>query len=240
MKTPSILKTKPVFMAMKPFAMVQYGPPRSGSTLVYNMMREIFPSKKIFKVHSFRKMCSFLTTVGTYRNPLDSIASSLLRYGIEKPTDGDVQKEIEVFYAAGFNKIPEMMNKNNILMLKYEDFIENHDYIFNSLEDFMDITIETEIKERLKSKYAKEKIKEHIDELKQSQQKDSKGQWHLNHISEYKGRPGYHREILTKKQIIMALDAFGDTMRLLGYATGRDTPHNNDTNNADGYNGKAI
>ena len=106
MNIPEFIKIKPVFLMMKPFAMVQYGPPRSGSTLIYNIMQELFPHKKIFKVHMKRKMCSVLTTVGSYRNPLDSIASSLLRYKIENPSDNDVLKHIDILNEADFKKLP--------------------------------------------------------------------------------------------------------------------------------------
>ena len=80
MKIIYFIKNKIIFKLIKPFVLVQFSPPRSGSTLVYNIMREIFPHKKIFKVHTFRAMCNEMPVVVTYRHPLDCIASSIIRY----------------------------------------------------------------------------------------------------------------------------------------------------------------
>ena len=215
---PDFLKTKPLFMLMKPFAMVQYGPPRSGSTLIYNIMCELFPTKKIFKVHMKRKMCSVLVTVGTYRNPLDSIASSLLRYKIEKPSDEDIKKQIDVFNKSDLKYIPKMIEMSNILMLKYENFLNNYDYIFDHFEEFFSIKILTEkrtfLKEKLGMKSVEKKLKSMDDKFGEM---DKNSQLHGNHISKFKGCSGYYKKIMTEKQISMLLDEFGETMQLLGY-----------------------
>jgi len=217
MKTPSILKTKPVFMAMKPFAMVQYAPPRSGSTLVYNLMRELFPSKKIFKVHMFRKMCSVLTTVGTYRNPLDAIASMILAKGGESPSDEEVKKQIDIYTSSNFNQIPEFFNMRNVLMLKYEDFVDNYDLIFEQFEIFFDFDISSDMKATLKDKYSVKSIEKKISSMDTFSDVDKKSKLHGGHISKHQGRNGYYKEILTPDQIKMVVDEFGKTMRTLEY-----------------------
>ena len=75
----------------------------------------VFPRKKIFKVHSFRKMCHVLPVVATYRHPYDSIASSLLRYGVEDPSDEDVEKQMRVFASSGLKELPTIMSRSNVL-----------------------------------------------------------------------------------------------------------------------------
>ena len=65
---------------------IQCSPIRSGSTIVYNFLRELFPSAQVVKKHSYHPDFSSFPIVTTYRHPLDCIASSIQRYGRE-PTD---------------------------------------------------------------------------------------------------------------------------------------------------------
>ena len=98
---------------------IQFGMIRSGSTLIYNILKELFPDRRISKTHKYRKNWkdAFLKVpiVATYRDPLDIICSSI------KTHDDLANREII---------------KNHIKLLKV-----------NGLEDFvkLDKTVENEM-----------------------------------------------------------------------------------------------
>ena len=217
MEIPDFLKTKPVFLLMRPFAIVQYGPPRSGSTLVYNILTELFPGKKIFKVHMLRKMCSVLNTVGTYRNPLDSIASSLLVHGIDHPSDDDVKRHVSTFISSGFNQITQTLESQNTVMLKYEDFMCDYNVIFNAIEGLFSIDVTENKRSSLKEKYGIKAVERKIEDLNGFAETDKKTKLHGNHISKHKGQGGYYKEVFSDRQIQIILNEFGETMEKLGY-----------------------
>ena len=61
---------------------IQFGLIRSGSTLIYNILIEIFPENLILKTHNFpsKWQCiQRIPIVCTYRDPLDIICSSIKR-----------------------------------------------------------------------------------------------------------------------------------------------------------------
>jgi len=212
----NLLKKSFPIRLLKPFAMVQFGPPRSGSTLVFNLMQEIFPHKKIFKAHAFRRMCETLTVVATYRNPLDCIASCLLCSEIESPTNDDLEKQIRTFNESGIKKIPELLARSNMLFLRYEDFVHDFDYVFDEFESFFKITIPANLRVILKEKYGMKNVEKMIENMDSFGQHDKKSLLHGNHISKYKGA-SYHKKVFSETQIARLNTEYADALTALGY-----------------------
>ena len=67
--------------------------------------------------HYYREKDKKFPTVVTYRHPLDSISSSILRYGL-KPTNETIKQQIIEFEKNGMWKIIEIKDNKNVLMLK--------------------------------------------------------------------------------------------------------------------------
>ena len=75
---------------------IQFGPPRSGTTLVYNILKDVFPNRSVETRHYYRDKDVRFPVVVTYRNPLDSIVSSILRYK-KNPTEDVIKQQISEF-----------------------------------------------------------------------------------------------------------------------------------------------
>ena len=78
----TILKERINYFAHPPI--IQFSPPRTGSTLLWNTLRVCFPEREVKKVHrlsKFEKNYRSAPIVASIRNPLDSISSSIQRYG---------------------------------------------------------------------------------------------------------------------------------------------------------------
>jgi len=208
---------KIVFKIMKPFCLVQFSPPRSGSTLVYNIMREIYPNKKIFKVHTFRAMCNELSVVVTYRHPLDCIASSIIRYKRE-PNQEELDRQIKIFDEQGFKDLINIKDKPNFLMLKYEDYVDNYDYIYDHFEKFFKIKIDDKKRESITSKYNIKSVEKIISENGDSfSDCDKKTKLHGNHISKFKGASNYYEEFFSTEQIKILKDYYSDILNTFDY-----------------------
>lgn len=208
---------KIMFKLMKPFALVQFSPPRSGSTLVYNIMREIYPTKKIFKVHTLRAMCNELSVVVTYRHPLDCIASSIIRYKRE-PNQEELERQIKIFDEQGFKNLINIKDKSNFLMLKYEKYVDDYNYIYDRLEIFFNITIDKKKRESITSKYNIKSVEKMISESGDSfSDCDKKTKLHGNHISKYKGASNYYEDFFSIEQIKFLKDYYSDILDTFDY-----------------------
>ena len=73
-----ISKIKSKIHRLRGTTIIQFGPPRSGTTLVYNILKNIFPNRFVETRHYYRNVDRRFPAVVTYRNPLDSIVSYLL------------------------------------------------------------------------------------------------------------------------------------------------------------------
>jgi len=216
MSLKEFIKRKIIFQLMKPFVLVQFSPPRSGSTLVFNIMRELFPAKKIFKVHTFRSMCNELPVVLTYRHPLDCIASSIIRYKKE-PTEEELERQIKIFNEQGFLDLVKIKDYPNILMLKYEDYVNDFEYIFKHFEKFFDMKISRTKREELSSKYKIENVKKMIEGGDSFAEQDSKTKLHGNHISKYKGASNYYEEFFSHEQIKLLKRTYAELLDTFEY-----------------------
>ena len=65
----------------------------------------------------------------TFRNPMDSLASSIKRYKLEV-NDVNIKNQILELKENGLDDLYEIFQNKNILKLKYENFYNNYDFIF--------------------------------------------------------------------------------------------------------------
>lgn len=183
---------------------IQFSPVRSGSTLVYNLMMESLPGKTIFKRHHCTwKDCYRNKVVVTFRNPIDIIASSILRYR-DEPTDQNILKHIAELRSFGLDDLMRIFDHPKILKLRYEDFYNNHDLIFRDLQSYFEIEMEESIIKELKQKYAVNRIHDHVAKsYSDFSQYDKKTHWHGDHVSKFKGKPDASMELFTIEQVEM-------------------------------------
>ncbi len=180
---------------------IQFGPPRSGTTLIYNILKDIFPHRSVETRHYYREKDKSFPTVVTYRNPLDSISSSILRYKLT-PTDEVINQQIKEFENNGIWTVLEIKNKKNVLMLKYEDFVNNYEIIFNKFESFFQIKVPDSKRNLITARYNIEAVEKIVSKMKSYKEINKHNLFHGNHINLNKGQPNFHLEFLKNHQIL--------------------------------------
>jgi len=126
-------------------AVSQYGFPGSGSTFVWQVLHELLGG--VNKTHSCPDPSHTYTVAATVRDFRDVICTVMVRAGLP-PT-----KESVVFLLTRFANQPlqelyevqaRWTDPERILWLRYEDFFMQPDYLFNQLENFLQIEIPAE------------------------------------------------------------------------------------------------
>ncbi len=199
---------------------LQFSPPRTGSTLVWNVLRELFPGRRIKKKHSLKKtrlgpFC--LPIVCTVRHPLDAMASSIQCQELPK-TDESIDMLRKEFDLA-MRSVLDIRTDSHALILKYEQFSNDHEYLFNELECFFGINIDSHKRQGICDKYNVKKVKEKTEQMGDFDNWNKKDHFHGRHVSKFNGASGYYREFFTQEQICrlkahyqLYLDAFGYTV----------------------------
>ena len=183
-------------MSIKSKNIIQFSPIRSGSTLVYNILREF---SNVRKTHNISVKNGQLYVI-TYRHPYNCIISSLLR-NEKKINSLNIKSEIsEYLKNGGKNLLENDLLKKNILLLQYEEFFNNYEVIYNKLENFLNINIDENKKIELSKKYHITNVKKMTNKYKTFKEYDKTTHLHVKHISEYDGQTDY-KKILSENDI---------------------------------------
>jgi len=176
----------------------QFSPIRTGSTLVWNFLKRTYPGG-VRKEHRL-VMRSNEWIVSTIRHPYNAIISAILR--LDKPIDREslLYCTDEFLREGGLDSLRLDEGLQNVIVLKYEDFVDDYSYIVKRLN------------EKMGEGWSKVNLDEVLEELSvenmmkiQSQHQDfytwdSQTHIHGNHISKYRGKTNW-KEILTEDQI---------------------------------------
>lgn len=183
-------------MSIKSKNIIQFSPIRSGSTLVYNILREF---SNVRKTHNISVKNGQLYVI-TYRHPYNCIISSLLR-NEKKINSLNIKSEISEYLKNGGKDLLENdLLKKNILLLQYEEFFNNYEVIYNKLENFLNINIDENKKIELSKKYHITNVKKMTNKYKTFKEYDKTTHLHGKHISEYDGQTDY-KKILSENDI---------------------------------------
>lgn len=178
---------------------LQFSLPRSGSTLVYNILRELYPRHRIEKCHTLDRRNLESTIVATYRNPADIVASLLL-VSNSSVTDANIREQSILLNRQGIWDLLTIRNRSNMLLLRYEDFFDDFDVLFNNIENHFQIRISSEKRKELSTKYNRESVQAMTERYGDFSQYDSETQFHGRHISPFNGVPDFARQFLSNEQ----------------------------------------
>ncbi len=169
---------------------IQFGMIRSGSTLVFNILKELFNNYSIIKTHHYPTILQRIQSipiVATFRDPLDIICSSIKR-SEELPNREVIEKHIEVLHKNGFDDFIKLeKNYKNKINLRYENFYNDYDHIFDKIENFLSIKISKASRCDIKNKFSINKVKEKISIFKSFEEYDIATKFHGLHISDKNG-----------------------------------------------------
>ena len=185
------------------FDIVMCGIPRSGSTLVWQILQAVFPKSKVLKTHPDLWEADGSTVVTSIRNPHD-VAASLLRvrmsrYKIPKEiTDDDIITVLRRTQM-NFNNLKEILIGPHAPVLRYENFYNDYNIIFKMIKEYFNVEIPIEIQFQISCKFSVIENKKRADALKDFNEVDEyqiHGD-HLGHIT-----PGYWKYYFPEKYIL--------------------------------------
>jgi hypothetical protein len=196
---------------------IQLGVPRSGSTLVFNLLRAIFSERHIKKVHSLNGKESTYPIVATYRHPLDVMASFFQCQNLEV-TDAELKTRVIELHRNGILDVLKVRDLPNVLALRYERFFDNFDYLFDKLEKFFNINVCDDLRANLKERYNVHNVKEALmPKGKDFFHWDKMTRLHGQHISRFNGKSYYYDEIFSQEQVAYLKTGFANYMAEMGY-----------------------
>lgn len=176
---------------------IQFSPIRSGSTLVFNIIKNIF--LKTQKKHNFNYENNILYFI-SIRHPYNSIISSALRYN-EELNKNNIEKHINEYLKFGGKVLAdENLNRDNIVLFYYEKFIDDINYIFNIIENKLNINLSINLKNKLIEELDINSIIKYSEKYNGFKEYDKNNHIHGNHISKYKGKTDY-KELLNEELI---------------------------------------
>lgn len=199
---------------------IQFGPPRTGSTLVWNAIRTVCAGQEIPKRHHLSLLhrsplcrASFVCTV---RNPLDIVASML---GVSDlaPNPSSISEKLTELQRYGMADAVWLANRPRVLVLRYEDFYGDFDQLFHSIESFLGRTASASARHRFEKRFCIEEVRRRAAALGGFHRFDEADQIHGRHISKQSGRPGYHVDVLNEADIRRIRAAFPDFTATFGY-----------------------
>jgi len=170
--------------------------PRTGSTLVYNVVHYLFEThlgphnkddhKKITKLHAlntelFDRYDSYL--ISTIRDPVAVVASfcNLYPHPEDQAIRGYCKFASDQFHIA---KRGKNLYKNRCLILRYEEFAQDQfDPLFDRLESFFQITIDEMIRDKMKKLFSREAHQQISGKFKTFNEWDPLSGWHGKHIN---------------------------------------------------------
>lgn len=174
---------------MRPPIIIQFSPIRSGSTLVYNLIRESV-TPRVIKTHAYMQQDEWLR-VTTIRHPFDSIASIM-----KQQPNTPFENAIVEYCLQGGKDIAEhdIRTDGNTIVLRYEEFVNNFDVIFDALEQH-GYPIGADVRSALKEKYAIEAVSARLQ-----QGEGEEDSFLEQHISDTLGASTY-KEFFTETQL---------------------------------------
>src|SRR5205807_3293258 len=194
---------------------VCYGIPRSGSTLVYQLISGIYP-EGVAKTHRY---CPHrVKTAVSFRDFRDVVVSLWRRSNPAKVDRQMNQGDIEKFAGICQDRVKDLnryFDRGGICPLRYEDFASKHAAVFEALEKAFDIVVSPEKITELVNQYSLERNREVSQRLRDFKQIDPESQIHGNHI--YRGEIGGWRQFVGDRDAERLETLLQEPLRRYGY-----------------------
>ena len=198
---------------------IQFSPPRTGSTLLWNALLLCLPTKKILKQHEISRFqksrWNRSPIVCSVRNPLDSIASVIQAHG-QTPSDEVIREKTDII-APAFRDVRDLLQQPRVKVLKYEDFAHDFPFLFREIEEFFGIAISEETRQAVRDKCSLSSVKAKAEQLGDFDNYDEEDHIHGRHVSDYEGASGYYSEFFTAEQMEKMYAELGDIFDAFGY-----------------------
>jgi len=173
---------------------VCYGIPRSGSTLVFQLISWIYP-EGVAKTH--RYCPHHVKTAVSFRDFRDVVVSLWRRSDPANVNRQMNQADVEKFANLCRDRVKELdryFDRGDICPLRYEDFATKPAIVFEAVKKAFDIIVSPEKIAELVNQYSLERNREVSQRLRGFKQIDAGSQIHGNHI--FRGEIGGWRQFV--------------------------------------------
>lgn len=203
-------------------SIVQCSPVRTGSTLVWNALKAMFPGVEIPKRHDLnvflRSPLHPCRIVATVRDPRDVVVSMLALSGEEMTSEGIIHKLHELD-RHGLLEMRRIRNRPRTLILRYEDIYRDYSRLFSLLGDFFDLRVNKRIISDFESRFHIENVMRKSKRLGGFETFDPEDQIHGGHVSDRKGEPGGYRLVLDDASCRLIESHCSEFMEAFGYSS---------------------
>lgn len=176
--------------------------PRTGSTLLYNLIKDIFYRTTVLKKHIIDDIDSENLYIIPIRHPYNSIVSiglcKQIKFGIDNYKLNDCLND---YIDYGGKILVNIENSDNIIFLYYENFYNNLDYIYKEIEKKLNVTIPEDLKKSVGEKHSLENVKKIICSIDNFELYEKETNYHGFHISKFNGETDY-KLILSEQEIL--------------------------------------
>jgi len=194
--------------------LVSAGLPRSGSTLIYQTLKWLFPSARVRKVQGFLEGVDYSLCVCSYRNFIDATISQARIDTNSKITSVDIKKAAK-WIKKNVGDVKRYRDTGKCLMLNYSLFYNDYDYLFRNYSMYFKVSFcETQTKSvRLQSSLESNMRRASL--FKDFSEYDRETHIHGRHIKS--PRPKEARKLVTLADIEFLRGYFEEDLKEFGY-----------------------
>jgi len=206
---------------------VQFSIQRSGSTLIYQVLKELYPDKGVRKNHDWKTRYNELPAVCTYRDFRDVAASSwrtahdvsaqAVLSGKRRMTSTEVVKWARFGCDLSNRYLPHFKKNGSgkIIWLQYEKFYNDFDWLLDRLEEFFDDKYETAKRDYIAKKCSRAQNEKIAKQMLTFKKYDDDSFIHGNHIMT--GEPGSWKLIVPASHHKVFNDTLKPSLEKWGY-----------------------
>ena len=180
---------------------IVFSAPRTGSTVVYNLLKEIITNIPVIKSHETINFNENNTLyIIPIRHPYNSIVSISLCKELDLNKEFNLRNCFQTYMDYGGMKLININENTNTIFLYYEKFYTNLNYIFDEIERKSNFMFDVNKKTEIIEKHSINSVKNKVKIFKKFENYDEETQYHGKHISIYNGETNF-KNILNKNQI---------------------------------------
>jgi len=161
---------------------VVFTPPRTGSTLLYNILQEYFPNDEIKKVHEFEGGDLIFTTI---RDPRDSALS------IHRVKNNNLNLSV-IEIKLGIGRV--IQNHHRITeIFRYEEFYNNPKFWIEKMKKYTNRTVSEDVLKKIINPVKRKELIDSMGMTDFNTEWDDETHLHANHIGANFGQLSLHR-----------------------------------------------
>jgi len=181
-------------------AIIQFSPPRSGSTLCYNAIKWLAPERTLKKTHGVEYRWFLCPIITTLRDPFDSVVSACQVHG-EQINDENVTKRASRMKTS-YDGLKRLKFFPRVLVLQYDEFYDDYDYLFDKIASFLNVEKQPGASDNFRAEYNVERLYSRTKDARFDEY-DKDTHIHGSHISKDRGLPGKGQRLTASQREIV-------------------------------------